>query len=75
MPERTITIAQRCTADEVAAMVAAISAHEGGVPARAIAPVNAAPGPRPPAGIGRAVRRGGVGVLWTRSEASQGRGF
>jgi len=77
MTERTIRIVQRCTTDEAAAMIAAITAFEQrnlGT-ARAQASTAQAAGPGTAAGSGRAPRREGGSVLWNRSESSLGRGF
>jgi hypothetical protein len=67
---------QNCTADEAAAMVAAIRAYEEGFPGgRAQNKSAGASVSRPGAGHPRAARNDGVGVLWTRPGQSQGRSF
>ena len=76
MTERTIRLVQSCTADEAAAMVAAIRAYEeGSIGGRAPAPSTVASAPRQGAARPGAARNDGVGVLWTRPGHSQGRSF
>lgn len=67
---------QSCTADEAAAMVAAIRAFEQrGSGARPPVPTAPKAGAGPAPGTGSAARKDGAGVRWTRSESSLGRGF
>jgi hypothetical protein len=74
MTERTIRIVQNCTADEAAAMVAAIKAYEDTSPGARPAPAPAgAPAPARGAGRPAAPRRDGTGVLWTRPGQPHGR--
>ena len=77
MTESTVRIVQRCTTEEAAAMVAAITAFEqrnpGAAPAQAATAIAAGAGTA--AGSSGAPRREGGSVLWNRSEYSLGRGF
>jgi hypothetical protein len=76
MTERTIRVVPNCTADEAAALVAAIRAYEESSPGRrAPAPPAGAAAPRRGAGPPGDARSDGVSVLWTSSGRSRGRSF
>jgi len=76
MNDRTIRIAQRCTPEEAAAMMAAIRTYERERPGAPRTAASPPAGADPAAGAQRALaRRDGSPVLWTRSEKSLGRGL